>query len=293
MAASFNKYNVDMKPPENVLFVCKLNPATEEEDLELIFSRFDNDVHVDLIRDSQTGQSLQYAFVEFTTEQQCNEAYFKMNNTLIDDRRIKVDFSQSVSKIWNKYTQQKRKNAIKNNNDYLGNTNHNHHENNHYNHSRQIQTNNDESKIHNRNSVHSGHPPAGIHHIMRGDPHHNKHNVKKYENMHREDYKTSRSSSHQRSSHKRRRKYSNDDDGSERKQQYDHDCDSRGSFDSRDDRRRSRSKERKHTRHRRSDDRKHRKKHHRHSHYDDHRHDVSDDSSNPRKSRKKEKEWNP
>lgn len=30
----------DVKPPENVLFVCKLNPATQDEDLELIFSRF-------------------------------------------------------------------------------------------------------------------------------------------------------------------------------------------------------------------------------------------------------------
>lgn len=26
----------------------------------------------------------------------------KMNNVLIDDRRIKVDFSQSVAKLWNR-----------------------------------------------------------------------------------------------------------------------------------------------------------------------------------------------
>ena len=30
----------DAKPPDNVLFVCKLNPVTTEEDLEVIFSRF-------------------------------------------------------------------------------------------------------------------------------------------------------------------------------------------------------------------------------------------------------------
>jgi len=30
----------DMAPPENVLFVCKLNPVTTDEDLEIIFSRF-------------------------------------------------------------------------------------------------------------------------------------------------------------------------------------------------------------------------------------------------------------
>ena len=30
----------DVAPPENVLFVCKLNPVTTDEDLEVIFSRF-------------------------------------------------------------------------------------------------------------------------------------------------------------------------------------------------------------------------------------------------------------
>lgn len=32
--------DVDVKPPDNVLFVCKLNPVTTSEDLEIIFSRF-------------------------------------------------------------------------------------------------------------------------------------------------------------------------------------------------------------------------------------------------------------
>lgn len=32
--------DADIKPPDNVLFVCKLNPITQERDLELIFSRF-------------------------------------------------------------------------------------------------------------------------------------------------------------------------------------------------------------------------------------------------------------
>lgn len=32
-------------------------------------------------------------------EKACENAYFKMDNVLIDDRRIHVDFSQSVSKI--------------------------------------------------------------------------------------------------------------------------------------------------------------------------------------------------
>ena len=94
--------------PENVLFVCKLNPVTEDEDLELIFSRFDEKVKAEIIRDQETGNSLQYAFIEFTTKEQAAEAYFKMDNALVDDRRIKVDFSQSVAKVWNKYTQRSR-----------------------------------------------------------------------------------------------------------------------------------------------------------------------------------------
>ncbi|KAF9325819.1 Molybdenum cofactor synthesis protein 3 [Podila minutissima] len=89
----------EIKPPENVLFVAKLNPATRSEDLELIFSRFGLILSCEVIRDKKTSDSLCYAFIEFETEEACSEAYFKMNNTSIDDRRIHVDFSQSVSKL--------------------------------------------------------------------------------------------------------------------------------------------------------------------------------------------------
>jgi len=53
----------------------------------------------EIIRDYKTGDSLQYAFIEFETADQCEQAYKKMDNVLIDDRRIHVDFSQSVSKL--------------------------------------------------------------------------------------------------------------------------------------------------------------------------------------------------
>ena len=46
--------DADVKPPENVLFVCKLNPVTEDDDLELIFSRFGKIVQCDVIRDYKT-----------------------------------------------------------------------------------------------------------------------------------------------------------------------------------------------------------------------------------------------
>ena len=89
----------DIAPPENVLFICKLNPVTREEDLEIIFSRFGKIVSCEIIKDELTGDSLQYGFIEFSHKDECENAYFKMDNVLIDDRRIHVDFSQSVSKI--------------------------------------------------------------------------------------------------------------------------------------------------------------------------------------------------
>ncbi|KAL9039400.1 MAG: hypothetical protein Q9180_002551 [Flavoplaca navasiana] len=103
----------EVKPPENVLFVCKLNPVTEDEDLDLIFSRFGKIVSCEVIRDKRTGDSLQYAFVEFEDQKACEQAYFKMQGVLIDDHRIHVDFSQSVSRLsdtWRTATNSKRAN---------------------------------------------------------------------------------------------------------------------------------------------------------------------------------------
>jgi peptidyl-prolyl cis-trans isomerase-like 4 len=102
----------EVTAPENILFVAKLNAATQDEDLELIFSRFGKILSCEIIRDKQTGESLQYAFVEFEKREACEMAYFKMQDVLIDDRRIKVDFSQSTSKIfsaWRDEENRKRK----------------------------------------------------------------------------------------------------------------------------------------------------------------------------------------
>ncbi|KAG5289918.1 RNA binding protein, peptidyl-prolyl cis-trans isomerase-like 4 [Histoplasma ohiense] len=101
----------EVKPPENVLFVCKLNPVTQDEDLHLIFSRFGPILSCEVIRDKRTGDSLQYAFIEFENQKDCEQAYFKMQGVLIDDHRIHVDFSQSVSKLsdsWRNATNSKR-----------------------------------------------------------------------------------------------------------------------------------------------------------------------------------------
>ena len=103
----------EIKPPENILFVCKLNPITTDEDLENIFERFGHIKSCQIIRDKKTGESLQYAFIEFEKVEDCEKAYLKMNGVLVDDKRIKVDFSQSVSKFW--MNSRKNNNNNKNN----------------------------------------------------------------------------------------------------------------------------------------------------------------------------------
>ncbi|ONH67056.1 Peptidyl-prolyl cis-trans isomerase-like 4 [Cyberlindnera fabianii] len=104
--------SAEVKPMENVLFVCKLNPVTQDEDLETIFSRFGKIISCEIVRDKDTKESMQYAFIEFEEKRSCENAYFKMDGVLIDDRRIHVDFSQSVSKLadaWRNGTNEKRR----------------------------------------------------------------------------------------------------------------------------------------------------------------------------------------
>ena len=72
--------DADARPPENVLFICKMNKVTNSEALELIFSRFGEIRTCNVVCDSRTGLSLQYAFIEFEEQTSCEEAYIKMNN---------------------------------------------------------------------------------------------------------------------------------------------------------------------------------------------------------------------
>ncbi|CAL5394835.1 unnamed protein product [Camellia sinensis] len=111
--------DADIKPPDNVLFVCKLNPVTEAlklsgiikletayampslrnagSDLEKGFSQTVSNFFTALAKLNNHGCQ------EFEMNEACEQAYFKMDNALIDDRRIHVDFRQSVSKLWSQY----------------------------------------------------------------------------------------------------------------------------------------------------------------------------------------------
>ncbi|KAK4691062.1 hypothetical protein P7C71_g5862, partial [Lecanoromycetidae sp. Uapishka_2] len=77
----------EVKPPENVLFVCKLNPVTEDEDLDTIFSRFGSIVSCEVIRDKRTRDSLQYAFIEFENQKDCEQALSDKWRTATNSKR--------------------------------------------------------------------------------------------------------------------------------------------------------------------------------------------------------------
>lgn len=82
----------NVRPPENVLFVCKLNPVTRDEDLELIFSRFGTIISCQVIRDKKTGDSLQYAFIEFDKREEAEQvsglqSWFMPTGLIVSIRR--------------------------------------------------------------------------------------------------------------------------------------------------------------------------------------------------------------
>lgn len=85
-------------PSERVLFVCRLNPITTAGGLADCFKQFGTVVSCEIPRDKKTGRSKCYAFVEFSTTDECNRAYGKMEGVMIDHSAIHVDFCQSTVK---------------------------------------------------------------------------------------------------------------------------------------------------------------------------------------------------
>ena len=84
--------DANIEAPDNALLVCKLSPPMNDKDLELIFSRLDLAAGSEIIQDPDLGFLLQYAFVEFASNEACNNAYLKINNALVDNWRIRFDY---------------------------------------------------------------------------------------------------------------------------------------------------------------------------------------------------------
>ena len=88
--------DIDARPPDTTLFVCRLNPKTGEEGLRIVFSRFGRITNIDLIRDRKTQQSLCYAFITFEKAENAERAFLGMQKAIIDSYNVVVDFSQSL-----------------------------------------------------------------------------------------------------------------------------------------------------------------------------------------------------
>ena len=88
--------DIDAKPPDTALFICKLNPRTNEDGLNIVFSRFGHVERIDLIRDKKTNESLCYGFIDYSKASEAENAYIHMQRAIIDGRHVLVDFCQSL-----------------------------------------------------------------------------------------------------------------------------------------------------------------------------------------------------
>src|SRR3972149_1359765 len=73
------------------LFVGSLPYSATSAQLEELFSQAGKITSLNLITDKYSGQSKGFAFVEFTTDAEANEAIKKFNNFELDGRKIVVN----------------------------------------------------------------------------------------------------------------------------------------------------------------------------------------------------------
>ncbi|KAK2958653.1 putative Peptidyl-prolyl cis-trans isomerase CYP59 [Blattamonas nauphoetae] len=89
--------SADITPDENTLFICKLNSATEESGLIAIFNQFGRVKECSISRNPLTGQSRQFGFIKFSSVEEAENAYTHSFGLIIDDRHVRLDYSQSTS----------------------------------------------------------------------------------------------------------------------------------------------------------------------------------------------------
>src|SRR3989304_10595026 len=73
------------------LFVGNLTYSATSAQLEELFSQVGKITTLNLITDKFSGQSKGFAFVEFTTDAEANEAIKKFNNYELDGRKMVVN----------------------------------------------------------------------------------------------------------------------------------------------------------------------------------------------------------
>ncbi|RWR98604.1 U11/U12 small nuclear ribonucleoprotein 35 kDa protein-like protein, partial [Dinothrombium tinctorium] len=78
--------------PLNTVFVAHLHTETTEDTIRRLFSKYGEIKRLRLIRDLVTGHSKRYAFVEFCERRDAMKAVDRTHNTILDGRKIFVDF---------------------------------------------------------------------------------------------------------------------------------------------------------------------------------------------------------
>jgi RNA recognition motif-containing protein len=73
------------------LYVGNLTYETTEADLREKFAEFGPITSVTLIKDRETGASKGFAFVEMETQEGADQARQKLNNTMLNNRALKID----------------------------------------------------------------------------------------------------------------------------------------------------------------------------------------------------------
>ena len=80
------------------LFVGNLTYSATSAQLEELFSQVGKITSLSLITDKFSGQSKGFAFVEFTTDAEADEAIKKFNNFELDGRKIVVNEARPQEK---------------------------------------------------------------------------------------------------------------------------------------------------------------------------------------------------
>ena len=80
------------------LYVGNLSYETTETDLKGLFEEFGAIASVTLIKDRETGRSKGFAFVEMETQEGADAARQKLNNSMMNNRALKIDEARPPSK---------------------------------------------------------------------------------------------------------------------------------------------------------------------------------------------------
>lgn len=92
MSASYKPDKAVVGDPLLTLFVARLNPQTTEEKLHQVFSKYGGIQRLRLVRDTVTGFSKRYAFIEYKEERSVVRARRDANKLVVDQHELFVDF---------------------------------------------------------------------------------------------------------------------------------------------------------------------------------------------------------